>query len=78
MCISHAINIKNYSLKNLIEHHGVMQVQLVCPPPVHDRDTYESITNDVFIPLSTHQLECIQRPVRTRTKRGGNTNTITT
>ena len=70
MCISHAINIKNYSIKALNENGGVMQVAIVCPPPIINRPGYVNTLRDTFTPLSPSELNKIQKPVKTRAKRG--------
>lgn len=77
MCISHAINIKNYSINALNENGGVMQVAIVCPPPIINRPGYINTTRDTFTPLSTSELNKIQKPVKTRAKRGAGKATAT-
>ena len=69
MCISHAINIKNYSLKALNENGGVMQVAIVCPPPIINRPGYVNTPRDTFTPMSTLELENIRKPIKIRAKR---------
>ena len=77
MAIAHAINIKNYTMKSMIESRGVLQVAIVCPPPIYNRYGYENTIQDVFTKLSEEEIKCIVKPTKTRAKRSKNKTTAT-
>lgn len=69
MAVAHAINIKNFTLKSLVENRGLQLIPLICPPPVLGRPNYVSITEHSLKEMSSIELSRMIRPLKTRAKR---------
>lgn len=74
MAISHAVNIKSFCMKALIENEGIAQTPLVCPPPMLKANRGYVIgakapIGRAYVPLSPAALKLITKPLKTRAKR---------